>query len=210
MPTTQQHNPLRDLATYQLDASMGLANAVFSAIEKIDSAVLDVAHHMLDAQLKLTRLAADMRDQSRMSALQESIVCRPDKTIQCNQQIMSAVIEIQAELGRSARQYLERISQLSRDQLEQLANQAETQAHETPADQLSVVNPIVGMLSVWRDAFQEVGHVVDENLAHAGSSLEAISDNVHEMANPPLELTQTSRSRSLSSRKRQGISHRKS
>lgn len=210
MPTTQQHNRLLDLATYQLDASMGLANTIFSGIEKIDHAVLDVAHHMLDAQLKLTRLATDIRDQSRIRELQESIICRPDKTIQCNQQIMSAVIEIQAELGRSIRQYLERISQLSRDQLQQFAHQAEIQAHETPADQLSAVNPIVGMLSVWRDAFQEAGHVADANLTHAGSALEAISDNVHEMANPPLELTQSSRSRSLSSRKRQGIGQRKS
>ena len=78
MPNTQQHNSLVDLAKNQLSASTELANAIFSGVEKIDHVLMDVAHQMLDAQRKCGSLAADMRDQSRLVELRESVLCRPD------------------------------------------------------------------------------------------------------------------------------------
>ncbi len=108
MPSTKQQNSLVDLAKHQLDVSVTLANAIFSGVDKIDHAILDVAHQMLDAQLKQARVAADLRDQSRKVELQNSAVCRPDKTMQSNQQIMNAIIEIQSEFSNTVRQYLDR------------------------------------------------------------------------------------------------------
>lgn len=209
MPSTKQHNSLVDLVKYQLDVSTNLANAIFSGVDKIDHAILDVAHQMLDAQLKLARVAADLRDQSRMVELQNSSVCRPDKTMQCNQQIMSAIIEIQSEFGKTVRHYLDRIGQLSRGQLQQFAHQAETHVQETPADQLAAVNPFVGMLSVWRDAFEEAGEATSQHLAATESVGEGMSDMSHEMTTHALEVTQGGRSQSTSSRKRQAMGQRK-
>ena len=209
MPNTQQHNSLVDLAKYQLNASTELANAIFSGFEKIDHALLDVAHQMLDAQRKFGNVAADMRDQSRMVELRESVVCRPDKAIQCHQQIMSAMIEIQAEIGRSTREYFERLGELSRGQLQRLASQSEFRGKNSQAQQLVAGSPFAGMLSVWRDTFEEAGQVMADSVASAQNSAEHISEAADEMAHHSMEATQGSHSRSISSRKRQSSEQRK-
>ncbi len=209
MPSTKQQNSLVDLAKHQLDVSATLANAIFSGVDKIDHAILDVAHQMLDAQLKLARVAADLRDQSRIVELQNSAVCRPDKTMQSNQQIMNAIIEIQSEFSKTVRQYLDRIAQLSRGQLQQFAHQAEVQIHESRADQLVPVNPFVGMLTVWRDAFEEAGEAASQQLAIAASSSEGMNEVGHEIPTHSLEVTQDVLPESSSSRKRQAMGQRK-
>lgn len=209
IPSTKQHNSLVDLAKHQLDVSTNLANAIFSAADKIDHAILDVTHQMLDAQLKLARVAADLCDQSRIVELQNSAVCRPDKTMQSNQQIMSAIIEIQSEFSKTVRQYLDKIAQLSRGQLQQFVHQAEVQIHESHADQLVSVNPFVGMLTVWRDAFEEAGEATSQHLAIAGSSDEGMTEVGHEITTHPLEVTQGIHPTSSSSRKRQAMGQRK-
>jgi methyl-accepting chemotaxis protein len=205
MPNIQQHNSLVDLAKYQLNASSELAKAIFSGLEKIDHALLEVAHQMLDAQRKFGSAAADMHDQSRMVALQESVVCRPDKAMQCHQQIMSAMIEIQKEIGRSAREYFDRLSELSRRQLRRLANQPEFRNEQSQGQQLEAGNPFAGMLSVWRDAFEEAGRVMSDTVASTEDTMEDISDNIDEMAHHASDIAQGSRPRSVSSRKRQSM-----
>ena len=76
MSKAQQHNPVVDMVQYQLDASIQLADAVFSGTEKIDRAVLDVTHQAVDSQLKLVRAMANMRDPARMADLQSAIAHR--------------------------------------------------------------------------------------------------------------------------------------
>ena len=209
MPNTEQHNSLVDLAKYQLNASTELANAIFSGFEKIDHALLDVAHQMLDAQRKFGSVAADMRDQTRMVELRESVICRPDKAMQCHQQIMSAMIEIQAEIGRSTREYFDRLSELSLGQLERLANQSESLSKKSQAQQLVAGSPFAGMLSVWSDTFEEAGQAIADSLASAENGAEHNSEVTDEMAQHSLEAARGSRSRSIGSRKRQGSEQRK-
>ena len=209
MPNTQQHNSLVDLAKSQLSASTELANAIFAGFDKIDHALLDVAHQMLDAQRKIGSVAADMRDQSRIVELRESVVCRPDKAMQCHQQIMSAMIEIQTEIGRSTRQYFDRLSELSRGQLQRLAHQSEFRSAKSQAKELVAGSPFSGMLSVWRDTFEEAGQAIVENAARVGSGVDAMSAAADEMAHHSAEAVQGSHSRSISSRKRQGSEQHK-
>jgi hypothetical protein len=89
--------------------------------------------------------------------------------------------------------------------LQQFAHQAETHAQESPVDQLAAVNPFVGMLSVWRDAFEEAGEATSQHLAATGSGDESIREVAHEMTTHALEVTEGGRSRSVSSRKRQAM-----
>ena len=110
MHKTQQHNPVVDMVQHQLDASIQLADVVFSGTEKIDRAVLDVTHQAVDSQLKLVRAITNMRDPSRMADLQQVIAHRPEKAMHCHQQIMSALVEMQTEFGRSVREYIDRVS----------------------------------------------------------------------------------------------------
>ena len=209
MPNTQLHNSFRDLAKYQLDASTELANAFFSGVEKIDHALLDAAHQMLDAQRKFGSVAVDIRDQSRLVELRESVVGRPDKAMQCHQQIMSAVTEIQTEVGRSIRQYCDRLSELSRDQFQRLANSSEHRSEKSQALPMAIGSPFAGMLSVWRDTFEEAGQAIVENAARVGSGVDAMSAAADEMAHHSAEAVQGSHSRSISSRKRQGSEQHK-
>jgi methyl-accepting chemotaxis protein len=209
MPNTLQHNSLVDLANNQLSASKELANAIFSGFEKIDHALVDVAHQMLDAQRKFGSVAADMRDQSRMVELQESVLCRPDKAMQCHQQIMSAMIEIQTEIGRSTREYFDRLSELSRGQFQRLAKQSEFRREKSQVQHLEAGNPFAGMLSVWRDTFQEARQVMAETMASAQNGAEHISEATDELAHRSMEVAQGTHSRSISSHKRQRSEQRK-
>jgi len=79
MHKTQQHNPVVDMVQCQLDATIQLADVVFSGTEKIDRAVLDVTHQTVDSQLKLVRAIAKMRDPSKMADLQQVMAHQPEK-----------------------------------------------------------------------------------------------------------------------------------
>lgn len=180
MRSTQQHNPMVDLVHYQLEASMHLAEAVFSGTEKIDRAMLDVTHQAVDGQLKLARAVTDMRDPARMAELQVSLASRPEKAMHCQQQIMSALVEIQAEFGRSIRNYLERFGQSTAQQVSEAIQHAEPVAgigHQ----QGSPLNPFTGMLSVWEEAFREAGKLASQNMMAASSSLESATAAAREM-----------------------------
>ena len=97
MRQAQQHNPVVDMVQYQLDASIQLADVVFSGTEKIDRAVLDVTHQAVDSHFKLVRAMTNMRDPSKMADLQSALAHRPEKAMHCQQQIMSALVEMQTE-----------------------------------------------------------------------------------------------------------------
>ncbi len=212
MRSTQQHNPMVDLVHYQLEASMHLAEAVFSGTEKIDRAMLDVTHQAVDGQLKLARAATDMRDPARMAELQLSLASRPEKAMHCQQQIMSALVEIQAEFGRSIRDYLERFGQSSAQQAMEASKQGETMAAAGFGSLKGApLNPFTGMLSVWEEAFREAGKLASQNMMAASSSLESVTAAAREMTSRGAEMpVPNGHHRQTSGRpKRQGGTRRK-
>ena len=208
MRSTQQHNPMADLVQYQLEASMHLAEAVFSGTEKIDRAMLDVTHQAMDGQLKLARAVASMRDPSRMAELQVSLASRPEKTMHCQQQIMSALVEIQAEFGKSIRNYLERLSQTSAEQSGEVIN-------ETPVGSGAglpggpPLNPFTGMLSVWEEAFKEASRLASQNMMVAKSSMENATSAAREAVSQGYESAKVNGHRQHTRVKRQAAGRRK-
>ena len=183
MRSTQQHNPMIDLVHYQLEASMHLAEVVFSGTEKIDRAMLDVTHQAVDGQLTLARAVTDLRDPARIEALQESLASRPEQAMHCQRQIMSALVEIQSEFGRSIRHYLERCGQSAAQQAGEVMHSAESGAGSghLPGTLMQSMNPFTGMLSVWEEAFREAGKLANQNLLVASGSLESGSAATHEI-----------------------------
>lgn len=169
-----QHNPMVDIVQYQLDASIHLADAVFSGTEKIDRAVLDVTHQAVDGQLKFARAVADMRDPGKMVDLQVSIAARPEKAMHCQQQIMAALVEMQAEFGKSIRNYMERMSNATASQSEEAAHQMTRQMNTGSAQQAqdAMPNPFTGMISVWEQAFREATRLANQNMMVARSNVE--------------------------------------
>ncbi len=165
-----QHNPMVDIVQYQLDASIHLADAVFSSTEKIDRAMLDVTHQAVDGQLKFARAVADMRDPGKMADLQVAIAARPEKAMHCQQQIMAALVEMQAEFGKSIRNYMEQMSKTTASQAEEA-----TQPQEAGAARMqdAMANPFTGMISVWEQAFREATRLANQNMMVARSNVES-------------------------------------
>lgn len=185
MPKTQQDNPVVDMVQYQLDASIHLADAVFSGTEKIDRAMLDVTHHAVDGQLKFVRAVTNMRDPAKLADLQQVMARRPEKAIHCQQEIMAALVELQAEFGKSIRDYIEHFSQTAAHQAE---TAGETPSGSMPAQSGVMMNPFTGMMSVWEQAFREATRLASQNMLAARSSVEeaanAARDAASRTANP--------------------------
>lgn len=165
-----QHNPMVDIVQYQLDVSIHLADAVFSGTEKIDRAVLDVTHQAVDGQLKFARAVADMRDPTKMVDLQVAIAGRPEKAMHCQQQIMAALIEMQAEFGKSIRNYMERMSTTTAGQTEETMQPLHTGAAQM---QDAMANPFTGMISAWEQAFREATRLANQNMMVARTNVES-------------------------------------
>ena len=173
MPKTQQHNPVVDMVQYQLDASIQLADVVFSGTEKIDRAVLDVTHQAVDSQLKLVRAIANLRDTSRMTDFQQAIAHRPEKAMHCQQQIMSALVEIQTEFGRSVREYMDRVTHTTAEQVESVQHRV-TAGLGQPGE--AMIHPFAGMMGVWEQAFREASRFATQNLTAARSNVETAAN----------------------------------
>ena len=183
MPSTQQHNPMIDLVQYQLEASMHLAEVVFSGTEKIDRAMLDVTHQAVDGQLTLARAVTDMRDPARIEALQEALASRSEKTLNCQRQIMSPLAEIQSEFGRSIRHCLERWGQGAAQQAGDVIHRAEsvTGSGHLSGTLMNSMSPFTDMLSVWEQAFREAGKLASQNMLAASGDLESATAAAHDI-----------------------------
>ncbi len=184
MRRSQQHNPVVDMMHYQLEASIHLADAVFSSTEKIDRAVLDVTHQAVDGQLKLARAVADMRDPAKLADLQVAIAGRPEKTMHCQQQIMTALVEMQAEFGRSVRDYMDRLSHAA---VEQAGQAGEQLSVGTQGQSDTMLNPFSGMMSVWEQAFREASRMASQNMMVARSGVESAASAAREAVSRSME-----------------------
>ncbi len=172
---SQQHHPMVDIVQYQLEASMHLADAVFSGTERIDRAMLDVTHQAVDRQLKFARAVTDFRDPSKVAELQVAMAGRPEKAIQCQQEIMAALVEIQAEFGKSLRDCMEKCGDIANERVAGTASEARAAVPEG-----GMSNPFFGMISVWEQAFRQASRLASQNMMAASSSAESAANLARE------------------------------
>lgn len=184
MRKMQQQNPMVDMVRYQLEASMQLADAVFSGTEKIDRAVLDATHQAVDGQLKFARAVANIRDPSQMAELQTSLAHRPERTIQCQQQIMSALAEMQAEFGKSMQYYMERFGQAAIARTGEVERTGEAAKEEAGN---ALFNPVSSMMSMWQSAFREAATLANRNIVAARSTMESAASAASEAVSHAVE-----------------------
>lgn len=171
----QQHNPVVDIVQYQLEASIHLADAVFSGTERIDRAMLDVTHQAVDRHLKFARAVSDFRDPSKVAELQVAMAGRPEKAMQCQQEIMSALVEIQAEFGKSMRDCMEKCGALANERVADSSSEVRASVQEG-----GMSNPFFGMLSVWEQAFRQASRFASQNMLAASSSAESAANLARE------------------------------
>jgi hypothetical protein len=175
MHRSQQHHPMVDIMQYQLEASIHLANAVFSSTERIDRAVLDVTHEAVDRQLKIARAATDFRDPSKAAELQVAMSGQPEKAIHCQQEIMAALAEVQAEFGKSVRSCMEKCTELATARVTETGAEARTALPEGVTS-----NPFFSMMSVWEQAFRQASQLASQNMLVASSSAESAANLARE------------------------------
>ena len=190
MQKAQHHNPVVDMVQHQLDASIQLADVVFSGTEKIDRAMLDVTHQAVESQLKLVRAMANMRDPSKIADLQSVIANRPEKAMHCQQQIMSALVEMQTEFGRSVRDYMDRVSHSAVEQAESVQKQATTGLNQ-PGQMMAspMVSPFTGMMGIWEQALREASRFATQNMTAARSTAETAANFAREAVSRTVEHT---------------------
>lgn len=174
MRKSQQHNSMVELVRYQIETSMQLADAVFSGTEKIDRAVLDATHQAVDGQLKFARAIVNIRDPSQMTELQTTLAHRPEQSIHCQQQIMSAFAEMQAEFGKSIQNYMQRFSQTALERATEIERTGET---STEGEGKALSNPVASMVSMWEKAFREAATMASRNLGAARGPIETATSS---------------------------------
>jgi len=167
---TAQQNPLVNIIQHQLDASMRLADAVFLGKGKIDRVILDATHQAVENNLQMARALTEVQDPSQFKDLQTKLAFHPEKNIHYQQEILSAVAEIQAEMGKSVQNYMERFGQNAAGKL---SEGAQTYANKESSHQENgLFNPMSSMFSVWERAFRDVTSLTNKNLATAQKSAE--------------------------------------
>ena len=169
MGTTQQ-NPLVNIIQHQLDASMRLADAVFLGKGKIDRVILDATHQAVENNLQMARALTEVQDPSQFKDLQTKLAFHPEKNMQYQQEILSAVAEIQAEIGKSVQNYMERFGQSTAGKL---SDGVQTYANKESGNQSQgMFNPVTSIFSVWERAFRDVTSLTNKNLATANKAAE--------------------------------------
>jgi Phasin protein len=167
---TAQQNPLVNIIQHQLDASMRLADAVFLGKGKIDRVILDATHQAVENNLQIARALTEVQDPSQFKDLQNKLAFHPEKNMHYQQEILSAVAEIQAEMGKSVQNYMERFGQNAAGKL---SEGAQTYANKESIHQDNgLFNPMASMFSVWERAFRDVTSLTNKNLATAQKSAE--------------------------------------
>lgn len=170
MRRTQQHNSLVDMVQHQLDTSMRLADAVFLGTGKIDRVILDATHNAVENNLQMARAMTDVQDTSRLKELQTNFAYHPEKNMQYQQQIISAVAEMQAEFGKSVQSCIERFGQSAAGRFTD-AIQKNTEG-ESNKEEGRMFNPVTSMFSVWERAFRDAATLTNKNLSTVSKTVE--------------------------------------
>lgn len=167
---TAQQNPLVNIIQHQLDASMRLADAVFLGKGKIDRVILDATHQAVENNLQMARALTEVQDPSQFKDLQTKLAFHPEKNMHYQQEILSAVAEIQAEIGKSVQNYMERFGQGASGKL---SDGVQTYANKESGNQSQgMFNPVTSMFSVWERAFRDVTSLTNKNLSTANKAAE--------------------------------------
>lgn len=143
---TAQQNPLVNMVQHQLDASMRLADAVFLGKGKIDRVILDATHQAVENNLQMARALTEVQDPSQFKDLQTKLAFHPEKNMHYQQEILSAVADIQAELGKSVQNYMERFGQGASGKLSDVAQKYSDK--ESGNQSQGMFNPVTSMFSV--------------------------------------------------------------
>jgi hypothetical protein len=112
----------------------------------------------------------EVQDPSQFKDLQTKLAFHPEKNMHYQQEILSAVADIQAEIGKSVQNYMERFGQGASGKL---SDGVQTYANKESGNQSQgMFNPVTSMFSVWERAFRDVTSLTNKNLSTANKAAE--------------------------------------
>jgi phasin family protein len=159
-------SPITNIYQTQLEASRQFADAIFAGTEKIDHVLIDATHRAFTDQLRFVQSLASVRDPQGAATAQSSYFSqRPDKAIEYQRELMRIFSEMQNEIGKSMRNYMEQWGNSVVSGAAESVDSAKDQANE-------VFNPVTGMFSVWESAFKEVASLANKNIDAARTGFE--------------------------------------
>lgn len=169
-------NPLVAVYQTQLEASRRFADAIFAGTEKIDRVMIGATQRAFNDQLDLVQAMTMVRDPQRAGLpLRSGFMTRSsDDVINYQKEIVRIVAEMQNEIGRGMRAYMEQLrTQAGRTVA--VTNQAAQAAAGQPSDEAraqatDALNPVTSMFSVWEAAFKEVADLAKKNMSAARSA----------------------------------------
>lgn len=160
--------PVMEMVQAQLEASRQLADAVFAGTERIDRMMIDVTHRAFNEQMRFTQAAIAARDVKQVAELQSSFIPRPDAITGYQKEILDVFIQMQSEISQSMQQYMRGMAARTANVASAARATDVSGATSAAADAL---NPMAGMMSVWKSALREVSALADRNLEAARSGL---------------------------------------
>lgn len=159
-------NPIANIYQTQLEASRQLADAIFAGTGKFDHVVIDATHRAVSDQLRFVQSLAAVRDPQGVANAQTSYFSlRPDRAMEYQREMVRIFSEMQNDIGKSMRQYLEQWSGNVAAGAAETTDAAQEQAGEA-------FNPMTSMFSVWESAFREMASLTNKNVEAARSGFE--------------------------------------
>ncbi|WP_164932025.1 phasin family protein [Janthinobacterium sp. 17J80-10] len=165
----------------QLEASRRLADAFFSGAEKIDHVLLTASHRAWTDQLRFVQSLVAVRDpQGAADAQAKFFSLRPDRAMNYQRDLMKVFTEVQSEIGKSMRSYVEQVgSGVAPDFAAGIAPE-DTSEQETYNP--IAANPLTGMFTAWQSAFREAASAANRNMETARNTFENAASAGYEHA----------------------------
>jgi len=164
-------NSVADMVHSHLEASRRFAEVLFSGTERIDHVVIEATHHAFTNQLNLAHAAVSVRDPKELADIQSNMLAhRPDNAINLQKEMMRVLSEMQNEMGKSMKEYLERFGSGMTRGIAAPAKPVQNGASD------AMINPMTGMFSMWESAFREVASMTNKNMSATASSIQRAAE----------------------------------
>jgi hypothetical protein len=165
-------SPLVSMYQCQLEMSKRCADAVFAGTEKLDHVMIEATHRAFNDQIDLVQaMAAARLTPGTSNGFQPSRLFSrsPDNALNYQTEIMRIVAEMQNEIGKSLREYVEDMGSTASSA--SMASTFSSDAARTRAT-MPAFNPMTSMFSVWESAFKDVASMANKNMMAARSTME--------------------------------------
>lgn len=185
MNMQQVMSPAAHLLQAHLEASRRVADAFFAGVKKVDNLMLEASHRACIEQLRLAQSLAAVRDAQGASHAQATYLAqRPDRAMDYQRDMIRVLTEVQADLGKSMRSYLE---QIGNGAIAGFSGAVDPAAVASP----DLYQPMASIMSAWQSVFRDAASMASQNFemargsftsmaAAAGSAADAVIDETVE------------------------------